>query len=309
VFEMTGIDMAKLESAILNKSAEVHRPPLPAMVPHGAMLRFEDGKPSVIASKVLEFAEALHREGHPKSLSEDELSSLRAAATSTASPPLFAEGQLALLPLLLAWPHSRLFPVLDALRLALVQPRTAAAVAAQDNGAGCVLNIVRIAALAVDAGEVNHMMALRCFCNLLASAPKGVLVEGGVPLIAALLEATAAAEVHAATRRGARVAFATLLLNVSVLLRSQRADCERKTPVVCALQQCLTTPQPDAEVRFRVVLALGTLVHDDEDTAALCVALELAPTLLQLRAAYDATEKLRACATEVISLLERAQVA
>jgi len=151
------------------------------------------------------------------------------------------------------------------------------------------------------------MMALRCYCNLLASAPLGALPEGGAPLIAPLLEAAAAAEVHAATRRGARVALVTFLLDAAVLLHAQAADCERKTPVVCALQQCLTTRQPDAEVRFRVVLALGTLVHADDDTAALCVALELGPALQQLWTAPDATDKLRACATDVLGILKRVQ--
>ena len=57
------------------------------------------------------------------------------------------------------------------------------------------------------------------------------------------------------------------------------------------------------------MLALGTLVHNDADTAALCVALDLEQLLHPLRVAFDASDKLRACAAEVIQLLERAQVA
>jgi len=313
VFEMTGIDLAKLERSIVNESVPAAPPaldpPLATVVPYRALMRFEEGQPAVIVGKVLEFADALRREGHVQSPTDDELADLRAAALAAgdSSTSLFCEERLRLLPRLLAWPPSHLFPVLDALRLALVNPRTAAAVAAQGDGAGSVMEAMRLVALSPEAGEVNHMMALRCYCNLLASAPLGALPEGGAPLIAPLLEAAAAAEVHAATRRGARVALVTFLLDAAVLLHAQAADCERKTPVVCALQQCLTTRQPDAEVRFRVVLALGTLVHADDDTAALCVALELGPALQQLWTAPDATDKLRACATDVLGILKRVQ--
>jgi len=52
------------------------------------------------------------------------------------------------------------------------------------------------------------------------------------------------------------------------------------------------------------VLALGTLIHSDAETAALCVALDLSQLLQAVRGASDATDKLRACATEVVALFE-----
>ena len=68
VFEMTGIDLAKLERSIVNESAPVVPPALdpklPTVVPYRAMMRFEEGQPAVIVGKVLEFADALRRAGH-----------------------------------------------------------------------------------------------------------------------------------------------------------------------------------------------------------------------------------------------------
>lgn len=59
-------------------------------------------------------------------------------------------------------------------------------------------------------------------------------------------------------------------------------------------------------MRFRVVLALGTLLHEDEDTAALCVALDLNDALMQMKSAHRHKDKLQSCLAEVMEILHRA---
>ena len=98
--------------------------------------------------------------------------------------------------------------------------------------------------------------------------------------------------------------------------------------LVCAVQQLLTTPQPDAEarsppkraaegplltrpppppqVRSRGLLALGTLIEADPATARLCCDLELASVVAQLKEAPGATSRARALAAKVLALLESA---
>ena len=90
---------------------------------------------------------------------------------------------------------------------------------------------------------------------------------------------------------------------MAVALRRGRADSAAKTPCVIALQQLLTSEQPDAEVRYRAVLALGTLVHEDADSASLAVGLDLPAALAALAVGDGATDKLRACVAEVQALI------
>ena len=99
--------------------------------------------------------------------------------------------------------------------------------------------------------------------------------------------------------------------------------------LVCALQQLLTTPQPDVEVRRRPsaqpkapylptrpppppqvrsrgLLALGTLIEADPATARLCCDLDLTSVVAQLKEAPGATSRARALAAKVLALLESA---
>ena len=113
--------------------------------------------------------------------------------------------------------------------------------------------------------------------------------------------------------------------------------------LVCALQQLLTTPQPDVEVRSprtqpraaarasppkraaegplltrpprpppppqvrsRGLLALGTLIEADPASARLCCDLDLTSVVAQLKEAPGATSRARALAAKVLALLESA---
>ena len=96
----------------------------------------------------------------------------------------------------------------------------------------------------------------------------------------------------------------TLLLNASVAMHRQRAGPDAKTPLVCALQQLLTTAQPDPEVCSRGLLALGTAIVDDDATASMCVDLDLPPVLAQLQDDPAASTPQRALATKVLRLVE-----
>lgn len=59
------------------------------------------------------------------------------------------------------------------------------------------------------------------------------------------------------------------------------------------------------QVTFRAVLALGTIVHDDDDAAALCVGLDLIDALQQVKATATKADKLYACVAEVVHILQQ----
>ena len=196
-----------------------------------------------------------------QALSETESSTLVSAVAAMQAGGGWPPSQLRLFERLLRWPPSYLYPVLDTLRLAVLSPGIAAEIAAEALQEGSTASLVGLLALhplrAVqdsrpsyqesrrESQEVNQMMGLRFWCNLLAHAPAAQLA----PLVPAALEAAAQADCHECRRPATRLALSTLLLDLAVLLQRQRAGPDDKTMLVCALQQLLTTPQPDAEVR------------------------------------------------------------
>ncbi len=295
VFELKGADIGKLEAAVLSWSADVgaaleaaEAPPLP----HDALLHFDQGHIAKIRAKLLQFDE--EQRASDGSGSERLLASL-----SQPTGPL--PGLELCEQLLRCWPAEKHFPVLDQLRLIVLRDEVAEALATEHAAKGSSSLAGRVSAVALTpaAGEVSQMFGLRFWCNLLAHAP-----AGATALVPAALEAAAQADCHESGRAATRLALSSLLLNAAVLLDRQRAGPDEKTPLVCALQQLLTAPQPDAEVRSRGLLALGTLVHADAATASMCVDLDLSGAVAQLKEDAGATSKGRALAAKVLRLLE-----
>ena len=228
--------------------------------------------PARITARYTRFRHAHENGGSPaptalpartQALSETESSTLVSAVAAMQAGGGWPPSQLRLFERLLRWPPSHLYPVLDALRLAVLSPGIAAEIAAEALQEGSTASLVGLLALhplrAVqdsrpsyqesrrESQEVNQMLGLRFWCNLLAHAPAAQLA----PLVPAALEAAAQADCHECRRPATRLALSTLLLDLAVLLQRQRAGPDDKTMLVCALQQLLTTPQPDAEVRAR----------------------------------------------------------
>ena len=300
VFELKGADIGKLEAAVLQWSTDVgaaleaaEAPPLPQV----ALLHFDEGRLEKILPRLLQFDHELRQTyddqvraertrenrgplhtvwahttgGAPaptalpartQALSATESSTLARAVAAMQEGGGWPPSQLRLFERLLRWPPSYLYPVLDALRLAVLMPEVAAQIATEAPQEGSSASLVGLLALRPLSGvehpagppsaktrthnqEVNQMLGLRFWCNLLAHAPAAQLAA----LVPAALEAAAQADCHECRRPATRLALSTLLLDLAVLLQRQRAGPDDKTMLVCALQQLLTTPQPDAEVR------------------------------------------------------------
>lgn len=305
VFELTGANMAKLEAEVLRWGADVGKAVAAAEAPElptAAMLHFDEASHDKVLAKLLQFAR------EPGSLDADTLAAVTGWA-ERARGDGWPVDDLPIFSRLMRWPSPRLFPVLDLLRLVVLDSRIAATVAAEHAaettqgasvaGSG-MASEVTACAITPDAGEVNQMFGLRFWANLLAHAP----AEEQGKLAAPALEAAAQADCHECGRAATRLALATLLLNASVAMHRQRAGPDAKTPLVCALQQLLTTAQPDPEVRSRGLLALGTAVVDDDATASMCVDLDFPPVLAQLQDDPASSTSQRALAAKVLRLVE-----
>ncbi len=212
-----------------------------------------------------------------------------------------------------------LYPALDLLRLAALLPGGAMCLldalgAHAGEGERSLRSIVdnAISAAIASDGAPGAMFSLRLVANLVG-APQ--LSRGGVDLVHGALEAAAAADAHASGRTGVRVALATVLHNAAVVIARRRDEsegaadrsCEEATPVVCALQQLLGTPQPEPCVRYRALRALGTLAHADAPTAALCAGLELGHVARAIAVDADAPADVRACAAEAAAIIAAAE--
>jgi len=330
VFELKGADIGKLEAAVLQWSTDVgaaleaaEAPPLPQV----ALLHFDEGRLEKILPRLLQFDHQLRQTNDDQALSATESSTLARAVAAMQEGGGWPPSQLRLFERLLRWPPGYLYPVLDALRLAVLVPEVAAQIATDAPQEGSSASLVGLLALRPLSGvehppgpapaktrtynqevaetrthnqEVNQMLGLRFWCNLLAHAPAAQLAA----LVPAALEAAAQADCHECRRPATRLALSTLLLDLAVLLQRQRAGPDDKTMLVCALQQLLTTSQPDAEVRSRGLLALGTLLQGDPATARLCTDLDLTSVVAQLKDGPGATSRARALAAKVLSLLE-----
>ena len=299
VFELKGADIGKLEAAVLQWSTDVgaaleaaEAPPLPQV----ALLHFDEGRSEKILRRLLQYDHELRQSsddqaraeparanrgplqpvwahtngGSPaptalpartQALSETESSTLAGAVAAMQEGRGWPPSQLRLFERLLRWPPDYRYPVLDALRLAVLVPEIAAQIATEAPQEGSTASLVGLLALRPLSGgehpagpggktrthnqEVNQMLGLRFWCNLLAHAPAAQLAV----LVPVALEAAAQADCHECRRPATRLALSTLLLDLAVLLQRQRAGPDDKTMLVCALQQLLTTPQPAAEVR------------------------------------------------------------
>ena len=123
VFELTGADMGKLEAAVLQWSADVgaaleaaEAPPLP----QAALLHFDEGRLEKILKRLLQFDHELRQSYDDQALSETESSSLASAVAVMQEGGGWPLAQLPLFARLLRWPPAYRYPVLDALRLAVL---------------------------------------------------------------------------------------------------------------------------------------------------------------------------------------------
>ena len=103
---------------------------------------------------------------------------------------------------------------------------------------------------------------------------------------------------------GERLGYSDVRLSLPSEIASGKSALHVYATHVCALQQLLTTAQPDPEVRSRGLLALGTAVVGDDATASMCVDLDFPPVLAQLQDDPASSTPQRALAAKVLRLVE-----
>eukprot|EP00290_Baffinella_frigidus_P008213 CAMPEP_0180122658 /NCGR_PEP_ID=MMETSP0986-20121125/3691_1 /TAXON_ID=697907 /ORGANISM="non described non described, Strain CCMP2293" /LENGTH=774 /DNA_ID=CAMNT_0022061857 /DNA_START=102 /DNA_END=2422 /DNA_ORIENTATION=+ len=253
-------------------------------IPKKIMTFFETpGKREAIEKKLGELNEALRTnpDGAVSALAmtPEELAVLKETMTiafskDSARPPQAVYALIS--DKLLNWPKASVFPVLDVLRLLVLNPYAAKAFSAATGNF-----LPAVAALCQGAPDQvpppTRIMAIRLFANCFRNADMRALIAqhcAGVLAAAKGSGAFANAQVHAA--------YGALLLNVAVQSKGSSGGGIPADAVVAAVNgaaEFLHTPSAvsggSEDGIFWVMAALGTLVHENPSAHAVAVGLQV----------------------------------
>lgn len=277
--------------------------------PQTGLLFFDKvGNMAGMTSKLLENSRAVSAEDCR--LPESQLSGLvELLAGSTDSPALDA-GRLEQLHQLLSWPADRLLPVLDLLRLAVRSESVCEQLCSADSlsageNAGLLSAVTRM--LDCSGQQVGRMVALRLICNIMRS-PSGLLLvrQHQHDLVAAVLSICSDDSID----RGLQVASATVLFNLAVSY-ARVENCtgggatreELVSHIVCSLVTCIQRFS-DEEARYRVLVALGTVLSVRSQYCQLVKELNCSELLSHIVSASD-HGRVAACVSQLRALLSR----
>ncbi|XP_052774869.1 phospholipase A-2-activating protein-like [Mya arenaria] len=251
--------------------------------PKETTLTFDAANPAQIMGKLREFngtveaglkvddklIEGLEGLLHRDLPSEDNLNTLRA---------------------LLLWPNNCVFPALDVLRITIKTQEV--------NVAFCVKDDILAAMMKFWTPEnsvPNQVLSLKVVCNMFAQ-PQGfkLCMDNREKIV------NSAIVIKDSKNKNVHIGLGTLILNFSVALFGS-LDLEGKKKTLQAASECLKS-KPDPEAAFRLFIAMGTLIHKDENIQKLAKSLGIANMLGDyLRVSEPA--KISSCANFMQDLL------
>lgn len=269
--------------------------------PKKAYVTIEEAKLPTIVTKILEFNTQVPADSN-LALDIAETTQVKKIAETLEQVTKyhtfsFGQPHFAIFAKILSWPADLRFPGLDLFRVFVLHPSAA------EHYAGLGENFVRellnagclssSADRSAKATQNNQMLALRAVANLFKYESGRRLLQDrrGLVIEAAKLAAES-------DRPPLKQALATVFINYAVLLNSQRDEDTSLNVVVCVLE--MVKREQDADVAFRLVVALGTLVFGYSSSKELFVALEGKEAVARLAGHSDA--KLSTAAKALLEL-------
>ena len=183
----------------------------------------------------------------------------------------------------------KVFPALDILRIGVKHATVSRHFCSQ----AAFLSLLSTY-LQSDSLSANQMLTLRTIANLF-NQPEGAKLMGENQT--QVLQATATCA--GVTTKNAQIAQSTAVLNFAIAATALQ-DFERKSECLTSATQLLTSER-DSEATFRLLVALGTLLHGDEMCQAVLHSLDFAPVLKKLRDSSD-LNKVIECADLILKL-------
>jgi len=197
---------------------------------------------------------------------------------------------------LLKWPAEQIFPVLDLIRLVCTQHPWAVLPLLLPSAPSAPLYAALLNASAPSAPSAASLTALRLLANL---ANQPTLHQALLTLTPQILDAFA--DAGKSTNKNVRLAFANLLVNLSVLT-SQAKDSAAKIQILSASLEILENAEEDVEVLFRALVATGTTMHNDPEITRFATEMDLIAKIMKLN--NSPINKLVECAKDIMSILE-----
>ncbi|XP_071838733.1 phospholipase A-2-activating protein-like [Apostichopus japonicus] len=236
--------------------------------PQTDFVTFDSIKANAVLGKIQEFNTQVTES---EQLSQEEMSTLESFIERVADPsgdPPTAH-QLGTLWKLLQWPHDKVFPGLDVLRLAIRHPVVNQHLCNSKDGDQFISHLLKLGSQANPG--TNQMLALRTLCNAF-SQPDGLslLEQHRERLVQSVLD------FKASSHKGTRIALSTLLLNFAAKL-SRSGDVESRAQCMSSAA-LLLQDEKEVEAVFRLMVAIGTLSSDD-NALAIVRSLDLKPIL------------------------------
>jgi len=204
---------------------------------------------------------------------------------------VFSQEQLQLIfSKLLEWPAVNLFPVLDILRMIVLHPSGASKFATEGN---------QILPKLLDIGfksqplPANQLLILRLIGNMFRWESLQPILKLNDEQILGII----ANCVHS-DNKNIRITFSTILLNFSALFLQDKFQ-EGKIQIISILAEVLRNEKED-EVIYRSLVALGTLLWNDDQAKSLARDLEMTQSLKTHQSSSSSSSKVKECANELL---------
>ncbi|PLW09241.1 hypothetical protein PCANC_19978 [Puccinia coronata f. sp. avenae] len=255
---------------------------------------------SVVTGKIKEFNSQLDEE----KLTSDELEALDSLTSSlsksSVTPP--ASGIKALEKMMSRWPPVKQFPAIDIIR-------TMAITVLPTQVLPCLLSKFRELSNQPGA-ELNFTLAVRALNNGLTSCPFTVsqptLVSKPdlVKQICSLLFPESLPKLILTTKN-AKVAFATLLLNLSILCVDGIIESDAMAQLLALTTQFLST-ESDEEAVYRSLIGLGNMILSQRSSGVLTDAnkSKIAPLLSSVKVSQTGPNRLADAIKEINTLVK-----
>lgn len=272
-------------------------------VPMKGMLFFDTAQFEGITKKLTEFNATLAAEEAHKELALSQADTLRIQAmiatlkeTSRYHASSFADVDFKLLTKLVRqWPVENIFPVLDLMRMMLLHPQCASHFANESTTGNDVLWEALRRATGEPVIIPNLLTSARMVVNAFKnSALRNWVVQNRSEILDLFSGCCSS------MNKNVRLAFVTLALNYSVLLLENK-DEEGQIQVLSAAVEMADAQEADVEVRFRALVALGTLIHSGSVKS---VAVDLDAKSLATSACNSTVAKVAEVGKDIDNLLK-----
>ncbi len=189
-----------------------------------------------------------------------------------------------------------MFPALDVLRVAVRTETVNSHFYGEKDGDDFLQLLMSIAS--PDGPPANVMLVLRTLVNSFLHGP------GRAVLLAHRDYVVAAVAACKTGNKNIHIAMSSVLLNYAVAF-NQAFDVEGKSQCLSAIAEVMDAVV-DSEANFRLLVCVGTLITNDDNSIAIASSLGMSPGIGKLRAVTD-PGKVGDCARYVFNIMNNLQ--